>query len=125
MERETLIKQCRYYNGEEENPYGEGGDKAMFWFYERWWAEKMANGDTDVLSFYLSLYERVGLTDFEEDDGVPITLKAILFNRYEEWVGKYPGKLLVVDGDKLKFESNPRDFQAITEQIDSLLYGLF
>lgn len=85
MERETLIKQCRYYNGEEENPYGEGGDKAMFWFYERWWAEKMANGDTDVLSFYLSLYERVGLTDFEEDDGVPITLKAILFNRYEEW----------------------------------------
>ena len=51
MERETLIKQCRYYNGEEENTYGEGGDKAMFWFYERWWAEKMANGDTDVLSF--------------------------------------------------------------------------
>ncbi len=48
-----------------------------------------------------------------------------LNNRYEEWVGKYPGKLLVVDGDKLKFESNPRDFQAITEQIDSLLYGLF
>ncbi|MBQ7181972.1 MAG: deoxynucleoside kinase [Bacteroidaceae bacterium] len=48
-----------------------------------------------------------------------------LNNRYEEWVGKYPGKLLVVDGDKLKFESNPRDFQSITEQIDSLLYGLF
>ena len=39
--------------------------------------------------------------------------------------GNGEGKLLVVDGDKLKFESNPRDFQAITEQIDSLLYGLF
>ena len=48
-----------------------------------------------------------------------------LNNRYEEWIDKYPGKMLIVDGDKLKFESNPRDFQFITEQIDSLLYGLF
>ena len=48
-----------------------------------------------------------------------------LNNRYEEWVEKYPGKMLIVDGDKLKFESNPKDFQFITEQIDSLLYGLF
>ncbi|MCR5434037.1 MAG: deoxynucleoside kinase [Bacteroidaceae bacterium] len=48
-----------------------------------------------------------------------------LNNRYEEWVEKYPGKMLIVDGDKLKFESNPKDFQSITEQIDSLLYGLF
>ena len=48
-----------------------------------------------------------------------------LNNRYEEWIAKYPGKMLIVDGDKLKFESSPRDFQFITEQIDSLLYGLF
>ena len=48
-----------------------------------------------------------------------------LNNRYEEWVEEYPGKMLIVDGDKLKFESNPKDFQSITEQIDSLLYGLF
>jgi len=48
-----------------------------------------------------------------------------LNNRYEEWIEKYPGKLLIVDGDELKFESNPRDFQTITERIDSLLYGLF
>ena len=48
-----------------------------------------------------------------------------LNNRYEEWIGKYPGKMLIVDGDILKFESNPKDFQVITEQIDSLLYGLF
>ena len=25
----------------------------------------------------------------------------------------------------LKFESNPKDFKTITEQIDALLYGLF
>ena len=30
-----------------------------------------------------------------------------------------------IDGDVTKFESNPKDFQRVTEQIDSLLYGLF
>ena len=48
-----------------------------------------------------------------------------LNKRYEEWIQQYPGKLLVVDGDRLKFETDMRDFQQITDQIDSLLYGLF
>lgn len=90
MTREELIRQCRYYKGEEANPFGEGGDSAMFWSYEIWWTERMLNGDTDVLAFYLSLYERVGLTDFESNDGVPLSLKAILFNRFEEWAEGTP-----------------------------------
>lgn len=48
-----------------------------------------------------------------------------LNDRYEEWIKSYPGKLLIVDGDTLKFESNIADFQRITEQIDAKLYGLF
>ena len=48
-----------------------------------------------------------------------------LNERYEEWIANYTGRLLIVDGDNLKFESNPKDFKTITEQIDSLLYGLF
>ena len=48
-----------------------------------------------------------------------------LNDRYEEWIANYPGRLLIVDGDTLKFESNPEDFKAITEQIDAKLYGLF
>ncbi|MBQ5680832.1 MAG: deoxynucleoside kinase [Bacteroidaceae bacterium] len=48
-----------------------------------------------------------------------------LNDRYEEWIKSYPGKLLIVDGDTLKFESNVADFQRITEQIDAKLYGLF
>lgn len=31
---------------------------------------------------YLSQYTAVGLTCFSTHDGVPITLKALLFNRY-------------------------------------------
>ncbi|MCR4920329.1 MAG: deoxynucleoside kinase [Bacteroidaceae bacterium] len=48
-----------------------------------------------------------------------------LNNRYEEWIKGYEGKLLIINGDETKFEANPHDFMRVTEQIDSLLYGLF
>ncbi len=48
-----------------------------------------------------------------------------LNNRYEEWIAGYEGRLMIVDGDKLKFESNPKDFQLVTDTIDAELYGLF
>ena len=48
-----------------------------------------------------------------------------LNRRYEEWIGSYTGNLLVIDADNLDFENNPDDFEAITDKIDSRLYGLF
>lgn len=45
--------------------------------------------------------------------------------RYEEWIASYPGKLLIVDGDEIKFEQSPEDFLTITDRIDSELFGLF
>ncbi|MCR4592247.1 MAG: deoxynucleoside kinase [Bacteroidaceae bacterium] len=48
-----------------------------------------------------------------------------LNDRYEEWIKTYKGPLLIIDGDNLKFEANPKDFQFITDQIDAKLYGLF
>ena len=61
--------------------------------------------------------------DFEQS--IRIDYLTGLNDRYEEWIANYPGRLLIVDGDTLKFESNPEDFKAITEQIDAKLYGLF
>ncbi|MBQ3907704.1 MAG: deoxynucleoside kinase [Bacteroidaceae bacterium] len=61
--------------------------------------------------------------DFEQS--IRIDYLTGLNNRYEEWIKSYTGKLLIIDGDETKFESNPKDFQRVTEQIDSLLYGLF
>ncbi|MBQ7989072.1 MAG: deoxynucleoside kinase [Bacteroidaceae bacterium] len=61
--------------------------------------------------------------DFEQS--IRIDYLTGLNNRYEEWIKSYKGKLLIIDGDETKFESNPKDFQRVTEQIDSLLYGLF
>ena len=48
-----------------------------------------------------------------------------LNDRYEEWISHYNGNLLILDADNLNFQDNPRDFEEITEKIDSLLFGLF
>ena len=61
----------------------------------------------------------------EYEQSIRIDYLSGLNDRYEEWIKNYPGKLLIVDGDTLKFESNTADFQRITEQIDAKLYGLF
>ena len=45
--------------------------------------------------------------------------------RYEEWIAGYEGNLIIVDGEENKFESNPHDFQKVTDMIDAKLYGLF
>lgn len=48
-----------------------------------------------------------------------------LNRRYDEWIGSYKGRLLVVDADRLDFESDPAAFESITDMIDAQLYGLF
>lgn len=48
-----------------------------------------------------------------------------LNDRYEEWIKSYKGNLLIIDVDNIDFQNNPKDFESITEKIDSLLFGLF
>ena len=61
--------------------------------------------------------------DYEQ--GIRIDYLNGLNERYERWIASYDGRLLVVDGDHLDFQNNPRDFQTITDQIDAELFGLF
>ncbi len=44
---------------------------------------------------------------------------------YEQWIDSYKGRLIIIEGDELQFESNPEHFRQITERIDSELFGLF
>ena len=81
-DREKLMELCRYYKGEKENPYKEEQNKACIWSYERAWLLEFANPQSRLLMSYLRQYTAVGLTSFNTDDNVPITLKALLFNRY-------------------------------------------
>lgn len=85
MNRSDLIKQCRYYRGEDENPFDEEQNKAMLWFYEKIWVAKMLANDP-YLEEITNEYRSQGLENFSEEDGTPISLKAILFNRYEHWL---------------------------------------
>ena len=48
-----------------------------------------------------------------------------LNNKYEKWISEYKGRLLIIDGDKIKFGDNPKDFQWVTDHIDAELFGLF
>ena len=44
---------------------------------------------------------------------------------YENWIAEYKGKLLIIDGDHIKFGDRPEDFRYITDRIDAELFGLF
>ncbi len=75
----------KYYKSEQTNPYeGRDQNKAMLWFYERCYKLTIVNAKYNDNPFeeYISDYIRSGLGYFEYSDGVPITLKAYLFNRY-------------------------------------------
>ena len=48
-----------------------------------------------------------------------------LNDKYENWIKDYKGKLLIVEGDRIKFGDNPEDFRWITDRIDAELFGLF
>lgn len=90
MKKDDLLQFCHYYKGERENPYeGKDQNKAMLWMYERAWVhDTMAvveHGEAgDYAGSLLDEYVAVGLSDFENADGVPITLKSLLFNRYAQ-----------------------------------------
>ncbi|MCF0219014.1 MAG: hypothetical protein HUK14_10885 [Muribaculaceae bacterium] len=98
MEKNEFLKFCRYFRGEAENPFeGKDQDKAMLWFYERGWVADMLRV-IDAPSYRLFNapgydpyeemaydYGAVGLAEFREGDGVPFSLKVLLFNRFAKY----------------------------------------
>lgn len=83
MENKELLKFCRYYKGGKINPYiGKDQNKAMFWEYERYWV--LQSKKDGAFSEALTDYVNNDLDQFNFNDGVPVTLKAVLFNRYAQ-----------------------------------------
>lgn len=91
--RRHLMLECRFFNDETENPFKkelEANDTeeskvkllesaVKAWEYERWWVD---NIQTTNLESLVEEYNRHGCDGFEEDDGTPVTLKAVLWNRF-------------------------------------------
>jgi len=86
MKKEDLLHHCRFYKGEKTNPNPEG-NSALFWDYERVWIQEMTKPSmqSDFISDCISEYVGIGLGDFEKTDDTPLSLKAVLFNRYCHW----------------------------------------
>ena len=61
----------------------------------------------------------------EYEQSMSLDYLGSLNERYEEWIGRYKGRLLVIDADRLDFEGSPEDFSSITDKIDAELFGLF
>lgn len=61
----------------------------------------------------------------EYEKSISIEYLNNLNERYDEWIGSYQGKVLVIEADDLDFENRPEDFALITDRIDAQLYGLF
>lgn len=82
--KDALIYLCRYYKCENECPF-KNEDKKLFWACEKWWYEQTALSDDAGcyrISPFLDEYLQAGMSGFEMYDNIPITLKAVLFNRY-------------------------------------------
>ena len=77
-----LLDFCSYYNGEEDCPTDDSHDE-MFWFYEKAWVMKISHWEFSLGE--INEYIHLGLGPFSEHDGVPQTLKIVLFNRYMHW----------------------------------------
>lgn len=80
MNKQDAIKFCRYYHDESECPFRDD-ERSTLWKIERAWAERMAAGNTEHIEEAVCEYVAYGLGEFQMRDGVPISLKAVLFNR--------------------------------------------
>jgi len=88
QDEKECVKCCKFYKGEEEYPYEDASSPAnsyMFWFYEKCWC-RMSDRER---KWNTEEYTAHGLADFRKDDGTPISLKALFFNRYCHWCGGY------------------------------------
>lgn len=87
MNKEELIKHCRYYKGEETNPYeSKDSVKAMLWGLEFGWYCEMKNenefGKSNILEESYGEYLQAGLADFKSDSLIPTSLRAYIFHRW-------------------------------------------
>lgn len=82
-QEDALLKLCRYYKGDKDC---ESTDKDIETLcnVERMWVERMKTEDSDFDEL-LDEYITLGLTSFSETDDVPVTLKALLFNRFTQY----------------------------------------
>ncbi|MDE6269584.1 MAG: hypothetical protein K2M12_01850 [Muribaculaceae bacterium] len=80
--RPGLIEKCRYYKGEQDNPYKNTRDE-MNWFYESCWVKQLSESYQNA-----DIYKREAggkFDDISRKYDVPRSLIGLFLNRYEHW----------------------------------------
>lgn len=91
---EALLASCKYYKGEDANPFsGIDQDKSMFWEYEKLWVGLSLNDSS--FSEELKQLDKAGLGDFGVHQPIPLSLVALLYNRYDHWLEGSPDDFMV------------------------------
>lgn len=80
MDKQDLLKYCRFYNGNLETSRTSGN----FYIWEKRWVDaeyecRKTREMTGFLADCCDCYRRAGLLDFEATDGIPLSLKAVLY----------------------------------------------
>lgn len=80
-----LLQFTQYYKGEKECP--RSCAHPNFWEYEKMWVENKEERAED--NPRMVEYKRDVFPLYNGDDGIPLSLKALLYNRYTHWCGGY------------------------------------
>ncbi|MBW8359305.1 MAG: hypothetical protein K0M63_05805 [Weeksellaceae bacterium] len=87
MSTNPLYSFTRYYKGPGTEPANNENNKRLMWEYEQRWAENEEERSAEHPR--MKEYVSDVLPLFNEDDGIPNSLKALLYNRYTHWTGGY------------------------------------
>lgn len=87
----TLLKSCRYYKGEKENPFRDS--RTTLWSLEHNWVKMSSSEDvfdSTLLGEYIKEL-RLALPELANDKGTNPSLVALLFDRYTHFGGSASG----------------------------------
>lgn len=82
--KDPYLKYCKYYDGVDYK--NAGAENELLASYEEAWI-RMQISEVDHIRMMLDEYIAYGQEFFNMDDGVPISIKALLWNRYMHWGG--------------------------------------
>lgn len=92
MNNDQLLKSCRYYKGEEQNPFiASDSDYALLWTLEKAWVSEAESGKTSVLLIEYCDNLRHDIPEWANDKVAPFSLKGLLYDRYTHFGGGVDG----------------------------------
>ena len=77
-----LLESCRFYDGNDNCKFPSGSEEETLWAIERLWVSKTLQKDVLFIEAAVNDFLACGLNTLERHDGIPVELKAVLFNRF-------------------------------------------